>query len=645
MFDLFRSREKTVRYVLGFVLGLVALSMVITLIPGYSGYLGGRNTDPQIVAEIAGEPLTAFEVRQTLTRMLKEQQVPPGTESVYVPIFIHSMVADRAEAYVAQRLGFRPGDKEMAEAIYSLIPQLYQDGKFAGREAYAAFLAQQNMTISEFEDNVAKRVASTKLETLAREGVIVTPQEVEDEFVRATQKASFAYFRLSGDLIRNKVQVSQEEIQQAFERTKSTYKTPEKRGYLIFPVDEDTVAATIQIPEAELKAAYEQQKDRFRTPERVHVRHILLKTTDKSKAEVDKLKAQAEDLLKQIKAGANFADLAKKYSEDTGSAAKGGDLDWITRGQTVPEFEKAAFSLKPGQVSDVITTMYGFHILKIEAHENARLKPFEEVRDELKKELARARTFDKMQSLADQIRTALVRSEAEADQIARAAGINPVRVNPVQQGDPLPEVGVNEQFTEAVRDLPQGGVTPVITIGANKLVVAELTEIVPPRQAQLSEVETQVRNQLLSEKASKLFSDKVKETEAELKGGADFAAVAKKLGVEVKTTKTFTLTDPNIPDLGGPAQFQEVFKKQPGETFGPVGVTGGVVFCKVVERIPADLTQLAAKRTAMVLSIKQRRATDRARVFLDGIVKELIREKKLKINEDAINKIAMSYAR
>ena len=132
--------------------------------------------------------------------------------------------------------------------------------------------------------------------------------------------------------------------------------------------------------DADLLRAYQTNLDQFRTPERVKARHILIKTMDKPKEEQDKLAAKAGDLLKQLRGGADFADLAKKNSDDPGSAQKGGDLDWVTRGQTVKEFEDAAFSLKPKEFSNVIKTQYGYHIIQVLEKEPAKVKPFEEVK-------------------------------------------------------------------------------------------------------------------------------------------------------------------------------------------------------------------------------------------------------------------------
>jgi len=642
MFDLFRSREKSVRYVLGFLLGLVALSMVITLVPGYSGLVGGGNSNPQVIAEIGDETVTVTDVRRLLDREFRGNRIQRGMESIYIPMIVQQMVSERALAYQAKRMGFNLSEAELSEAIASLIPQLFDNGKFVGKDVYASFLAQQNMSIPEFESAVEKQALASKLLSLAVEGVVVTPAEVEDEFRRQNEKIKFSYFVVDSSKFTAQAAPTEQQMREFYEQRKTAYMTPEKRAYLIFGIDENTIASSIAVSDSALQAAYQQQQDRFRTPERVEARHILLMTTDKPAAEVDKLKAKAQDLLRKLKAGGDFAQLAKDNSQDPGSAVKGGDLGWLVRGQTVPEFEKTAFGLQPGQISEIVTTQYGFHIIQVMKKEQARLRPFAEVKEELRAELARNQVYDKMQTVAEQIRTALVRSAAEAEKVAQANGITPARVASAAAGDPLPEVGVSADFSDAVRALPKNGVTGVVAIGDNKMVVAQVTGIFPPKPSTFEEVSNQIRAQLSAQRAQNLMDDKVKEIEARLKTNADLAGIAKQSGFTVSTSEPVSQSS-NIQGIGPVVQLEEFFKHNPGDAVGPVRLSSGVVFAKILEKIPADLTQLAATRGAILNGLKSRRAQQRREVFSEGIVNQLMKDKKVKVYEENIRKMTDAY--
>jgi peptidyl-prolyl cis-trans isomerase D len=315
MFDLFRSRAKAVRYLLGALLGLVALSLVITLIPGY-----GTPSAPseQVVAEIGGEALTVREVQSTIQSALRGRQIPPEMLQFYVPQFVDQMITERAVAYQAQRMGFKVTDEELANAIRSMVAQ-YFPGEIK-QDEYARFLAQQGLSIQEFERNVRQNLLRLRLENIALEGAVVTPDEVEKEYRRKNDKVKLEYIKWTPPAdLRSQVTLTDADLRGFYESQKAQFTVPEKRSFHLLIADEAKVGASFQIPEAELRAAYTAQIDKYRTGDRVKIRHILIKTTEKSPAEQAAAETKAKDLLKQIRGGADFAELAKKNSDDPGS--------------------------------------------------------------------------------------------------------------------------------------------------------------------------------------------------------------------------------------------------------------------------------------------------------------------------------------
>jgi peptidyl-prolyl cis-trans isomerase D len=350
-----------------------------------------------------------------------------------------------------------------------------------------------------------------------------------------------------------------------------------------------------------------------------------------------------DDLLKQARGGADFAALAKKNSEDTVSAVKGGDIGWITRGQTVPEFEKAAFSLKPGQISDVITTTYGFHILRVEEKEEAHLRSFEEVRGDLQKELNRALVADKMQNLGDQIHAALARSAAEAETLAAANGLKALRSDRVGSDNSLPEIGRSTQFNDAVTGLPKSGVTAPFSLSPTQLCVAQVLNLYPQRPAELSEVQERVKQAVITQKTRKLMGDKAQAIEQELKAGADFAAVAKGLGAELKTTSTAFGRQGAAEGIGAAGQIEAAFSRKQGEFAGPFNLPEGTYFVKVIEKIEADMTQLQAQRDQVLNAVKGRISGDRRELFVEGLVEAMTRDKIIKVHDDNIKRLLASF--
>jgi len=227
MFDLFRSRDKIVRIMLGGLLLVVALSMLTYLVPSYN--MGGSGGSDQVVAEIGKEAITVPEVQQIVQMNMKGRQLPAELMPHYVPQFINSMVTERALAFEARRLGFKVSEEDLAAGIRQMIPQLFPDGKFAGKEAYAQVLAQQNMSIPQFEEDMARQLLITKMRNVALEGTVVTPQEIEQEYRRRNDKVKIQYVKITGDKLRSEVQVAPDELRKYYEANKAAYQVPEKR--------------------------------------------------------------------------------------------------------------------------------------------------------------------------------------------------------------------------------------------------------------------------------------------------------------------------------------------------------------------------------------------------------------------------------
>jgi peptidyl-prolyl cis-trans isomerase D len=420
MFDLFRSRDKAVRILLGGILVLVSLSMLTYLIPSYNS--GGDDASAMEVARVGKDVITVPDVNKVIQVTMRGKQIPPSVLPTYIPQLVDNMVMDRALAYEAERLGFQVSDAELREAIKTMIPNLFPDGNFVGKEAYASFLAQQNVRIEEFEADVRRQMLVATMNRVAQEGTVVTPAEIEQEYRRKYEKIKVQYVKVSADKYKAEAQPSPQEVQDYFKANAAQYKIPEKRNLVVLVADQAKLEQGINPTDADLERMYNQSKEAFRTPERVRVRHILLKTMDKPASEDPKMKALAEDLLKKIRGGANFSELAKKYSEDPSSAQNAkdpGELPTlIARGQTVPEFEAVAFSLKPGQTSDVVKTSFGYHIIQVMAHEDARVQPLAEVKDKLVADWRKQRVNDILQSISDKAQPALQKDPAHPEKVA-----------------------------------------------------------------------------------------------------------------------------------------------------------------------------------------------------------------------------------
>jgi peptidyl-prolyl cis-trans isomerase D len=642
MFDLFRSRAKAVRYLLGGLLVLVALSMVTYLIPGYGS--STNTTEDPAIATICGNKLTQSDVRRTLDRFVRSGQFPGDMLDVLAPQFIDSMIDQRAVVCEANRLGLNVSDEEVRNGLESTYTGFFQNGQLVSKPAVEQMLQQQGLTIPEWIENMRSQLAMKKLTDLAQESVIVTQAEAVAEFTKKRTKVKIQYIAFPQAKFRGQVKVTPEEIKAFFDAHRNEFTQPEKRGFALVVVDEARVASLLQPTESELRASYNNQRDRFRNEERVHVRHILVMTKDKPEAEKTKLKAKAEDLLKQLKSGANFAELAKKNSDDPSSAAKGGDLEWIQRGQTEPSFEKAAFSMKPNDPPAIAESPFGFHIMQVLAKEAPRTKSFEEVKAQLAEEFKKQGALDKMQALAEEVRAELAKNPKEAEQIAKKRNLEFAMVEKAGRGDSLPLVGVSPEVEGAITALKIGDVSPVAQLPANRLAIAVVTSIYPVRLSELSEAEPAIRERLLGDKAGLLATEKAKEAAAKIEKGADAAQVAKQYGLEVASPAEFARGE-NVDGLGATQSLDVLFTKTPGSVTGPLMVQGRNVIFKTVEIKSPDPAELASSRDQIIKEIKSRRSSERQDLFYDSIMSRLIAEGKVKKNNDAVRRLIASYRR
>ncbi len=640
MFDLFRSPDKVKKYILGGLLTLVALSMVTYLIPNYN-YGTTTATNP-VLAKVGGTEITALEAQQMFQKY-SAGRIPPELMEIYLPQFVDQMISQRAALYEANRLGITATDDEALSSLVANYPQFFPNGSLASKDQFEAALAQQGLTLQDVVDDAKSQVIMRKLQAAVLGSVVVTPKEIEDEFRKKHERARLEYVAFPAAKFRDQAKPGDDDVKKYYEANKAAYAQPPKRSFQVVVLDQEKVAATINVTDDQLRAAYSSSLDNFRMPERVHARHILLKTEGKSDAEKKALMAKAEDLLKQLKNGADFAELAKKNSQD-GTAEQGGDLGWFVRNQMVPEFDSVAFSLKPKELSGVVTSQFGYHIIQVLEKDPAKIKPFEEVKDDLAKEVRAQSVTDKMQTLGDQMHADLVKTPKDAAEVAKKYNAEVITVPSAAAGEAIPTLGVNPEIDSTLASMKPNEVSPVLDLPNNRLAVVVLNVVTPGRPAELSEVQAQIRDKLTNDRAAQIAADKAKDAAERAKKGEDLSKIAKSLQLDVTTTNMFGRTD-SVEGLGPAASFEDAFGMSPGSILGPVAVQGRDVVAKVVERSEADLTAMPVEHDSILAELKQKKVQDRSALLMDGILARLTAEGKVAVNQKEIQNMVASLRR
>ncbi len=646
MFDLFRSRDKVVKILLGGLLVVVALSMLTYLVPSYEQ---GSGTNGSVVAQVGDQKIMSTDIQRSVQRMMQGRSLPPELLPNYIPQIIDQEINNRAIQYEAARQGFQVSDAQLRQTIAQIAPSLFPDGRFVGKQAYAAMLGQQGTTIDEFEAGVRSEILAARLHDVAVEGTVVMPIEIEQAYRQKNEKISLGYVKIASDKLKSEVQVSDADVRQYYQTNIAQYQAPEKRNLTLLIADQDKLSKGLTPGDADLLKIYNQNQEQYRIPEQVKVQHILFMTQGKPAADDAKAKAQAEDVLKQLKAGADFSAMVEKYSEDPGKAVTDPTADGyhgqytVRRDSTMfDSFKKAAFDQKPGDV-EIVKSEAGYHIVKVLKHDQAHLQTFDEVKAQLADAWKKAQVNGVLQAASDQASAALQAAPLHPEDVAAKFHMDLVHAT-YEPGKPITEVGPSGDFDQAVQQLKQGQVSPAVVIGTNKVVVAEVTAVIPPAPKPFDEVKDGIKTQMTSSRLSAAVSKKAKDLADKAKAlGGNLEAAAKSMGLTYETTQSFTRTD-TVVGLGSANYVMKGFGMRDGDVMDPVMLPDATVVCKVLAHTPADVSKMTPEERSQTRDeIKRKKANDRQQLFDAGLREDLIRQGKIKLYQDAINRLIAQF--
>lgn len=643
MFRLFKKkREALKKYLLVFFLSIVSIGMIITLAPIPGGDTTGLESN--VLAEVGGYSITSQELSRDIQLRLRNSPLAndPQMISRMAGIVLDDLILRRALWTPAKKLGISVSDAEFRQNLQTSMPFLFPDGAFVGMDRYRDFILQQSgLGVQEFEERLREEILQDKMRAIVTDGVRVSSAEVRDEFLRRNAKARIEYVLFDPSQFVKAVVVTPEGLEAFLQKGPSRYKVAEQRRVRYVLIDTDRVRAQVKVDENELKQYYGQHITEYRVPDRVTVAHVLFKTAGKTSDEISTLEKTARDVLAQIKSGADFAEMAKKYSEDS-SAASGGEIGWIVRGQTVKEFEDAAFSMKPGQVSDLIKTTYGFHIVKVFDKQSAHLQTFEEVKGQIKDQLEKQKLADAQQFLANDLERQLHENPQNFLAVVRKFGLEAKETPLFRYNQPVPDLGASEAFHNLAFQLREGAVGTPITVPKG-LAIIQLLGIVPEHLPRLEEVRATVEQDYRAAQSQELAARKAAELAARAKGG-DFKKVAQAMGLTVKESKDFTARD-YLEGLGSGSQVAAAFTLAPGQTSDVVSLGANRVVFRVVARTPAAEADLPSQQDQIGEELLERKRNLAWEFYEENLKQQLVSSGELRLNDAAMQKFLAAYQR
>ena len=619
-------------------LALVVLCFVFLYIPSFLKDSAQGASNNAVVANVDGNEITVAQFRRVYEQQMRAYRASYGAnvdERLLKQLgidqrIVQQMIEEAAALAEAKRLGISASDAEVRERILAL-PAFQENGQFIGDQRYRQLLRMQTppMRPDEFEDQVRHGITVEKLQAALTGWMTVSDSDVTQEFKRRNEKVKLAIVSFPADKFREGVTASDAEIAKHFEDHKETYRIPEKRRIRFLTVDQEALRAKATVTPLQIERSYNDNIQQYSTPEQVRASHILLKTEGKDDVAVKK---QAEEILAKIKAGADFAELAKQKSEDEASAKKGGDLDYFNKGTMVPEFDNVAFTLQPGQLSDVVKSQYGYHIIKVVDKKPAATKPLAEVRTQIEDQLKWEQAQAQAQKIADQVATEL-KKPSDFQKVAAAHGLPTAESGFFKQDEPIAGIGLAPTVGQQAFTMKEGEVSDPIRTPqgfAFITVLGKQDSYIP----KLDEVKNKVRDDVVKEKAIEAARQKAAALDAALKTG-DFDKTVKGAGLESKTTELIARGSP-ILDIGvSPAIDAAAFALPQGGVTAPIVTDNGAVIVKVLEKKEATAAELGSAKD----SLRSELLNERKNRFYSSYMAKARQRMNIRINRETIAQV------
>lgn len=645
MIRFLQTPTKAKKIVLSGILMLVCVAMVWYLVPSFTD--AASTNQAGTVATVGSERVSTEQVERMANRLLEQNRVPPQYRSFYLnqarKEAVEQLISVKALEYEAARLGIKVTDAEVKDDIRNM-PEigelLFPEGNFIGEKKYEEQLTLLGTTPAEFEQETRETLLRRKLLYSISDTVTASQAEIEKEFRKRNTKVRLEYALLLANDVANKVNPSEAELKVYFETHKGNYVdiSTEKRHARYVLLGPALLGSAAKVTDDEVQRYYDQNRARFRTEDEVNVRHILVRVPSGSDEKaVAAARAKAEGILKQLRAGAGFDDLAKKNSDDTGSAQQGGSLGWVGRGRLVPEFEQAMFSLPKGQPSDPVKTTFGFHIIRVDDRRSGGTRPLDQVRDSIVAQLQAEKSRRLLENLAE-----TVQEEARRQGLNAAAARRKLQVlDPgfFTRKESLPGIGSSPEFIAAVFSAKEKTPPATVGLGAPGYAVYEVLEVRPPSLPTFEEARAKVFANFREDRGLQVLAAKTQEMADRAKTLHDLKKAAAEQGATLKTTQLVGPTS-QVPDLGNMGGAASVaFDLKVGESSGPLqaGINGAVL--SVLERQEPPPTDLQKQQDLIRESLENRARDSVLQLYIRSLRERLTREGKLTINQQELNSL------
>lgn len=643
MIRFLQKDTKFVKALFWIIISVSCAAMVIFLVPGlFSGQTSTTDTYATIGrGGVLGRFLPAIDtismtdVQRLAQSMLQRQQLPDFVLPFMIQRVGQGLIEQHIELIEAKRLGISATDQDVRNFLHTgeWGMLLFPAGKFIGTQQYTQFVADQfGVTTQKFESEVKEAIVEDRLRALITGGVTVSDSDVRATYVAQATKIKFDYAVIDSDTLRNTINPSDAELQAYFKRNAAKYAraVPEQRKieYVAFTASNLPQPPT-PVTEADIQQYYEQHLSDYQVAEQVKVRHILIAVNSQDPKADAAAKAKAQSILDQLHHGADFAELAKKYSDDPGSKSQGGELGWIKHGVTVPSFDKAAFSLQPGQTSGLVRTRYGYHIIQVEAKQAAHTQPINEVKPQITATLTRQHETQAEQAFAHQLSAEAAKSGLDAT--AAAHHLKVVTTDFLSQSSIVPDLADGSQLLAGAFSAQKNGALQVASTG-DGYAVYQVAAINPAHAPDFASYKSHVLDDYRNEQLPQLLATKTNELANLAKSGTDLAAAAKKIGAKMETSDLVG-RDAQVPDIGALATVApQLFDMNEGEISGPINTGHTGVVARLTEKQLPTNDEITKNFDATRDALLNQRRSAMFDVFVSNLENNYLKQGRIRIN-------------
>ena len=615
------------------IIGAASVSMCVYLIPGL---MAGGSTSADTFAVVyphwyskflaTGDEVSQVKVEEVARQQL-QQRNPQYADNPMILNFFESqvgqqLVQQQVLMQEADKLGIRATDEDVRQYLHTgpTGEVLFPNGKFIGNEQYQALIAQRlNMSIKDFEQSVKTDIVVRRLQALITAGVTVSDQDVREAYRKQNVKIKFDYAVISSDDLRKTINPSDSELEAYFKKNAARYASavPEERKITYFAFTPNQLPGGVPQPtQQQIQQYYTAHQSEFSVPEQARSRHILISAPPNDPKADAAAKTKAETVLKQLQSGGNWNELAKKDSDDPGSKNSGGELGFAQRGKMVPEFDKAIFTQKIGDIQ-IVKSQFGYHVVQVEERTPAHTQSLSEVLPTIQATMIRQESAQAEDNFAKQLTSEAIKNGLE--KTAAAHHLEVVTTSPVARNGVVAGLPDSSQLLTRAFESKQGDPAQSAPTGEG-YAIFQVTGISPAHAPTFADWKSHVLDDYRDQQLPGLLSSKTTELSERAKSENNLKQAAKEVGATVKTSDLVGL-DGQVPDLGQLAQVApQLFEMSVGNISGPINAQRTGVVAKILDKQEPSAEDIQKNFDTTKDQLIRQRQEDAFNVFMSGVL-------------------------